>query len=108
MKIEKHNAHGMQLIVCLSVKETLELVEKLLKTSRLSAGTDLNYYVTLPCEFEDDNDKWVPTDLTLVVDDNKSESCLPSYPCGKHVEAMGSIPAGPCTRQEGHDWGCTR
>lgn len=106
MKIEKHNAHGMQLLVRLSVNEALALVEKLLKTGRLAAGTDFNYYVTLPCEFEDDNDKWVPTDLTLMVESSKQELCLPSYPCGKHVEARGSIPAGHCIRQEGHEWGC--
>jgi hypothetical protein len=94
MKIEKHNAHGMQLIVCLSVSEVLELVEKLSKTGNMVTRTDLNYYVTIPCEFEDDNDKWVPTDLTLAVEGPKAEPYLPSYPCGKHVEARGSNPAG--------------
>ena len=94
MKIEKHNAHGMQLLVRLSVNEALELVEKLLKTGRLVAGTDIDHYVTLPCQFEDDNDKWVPTELALMVEGGSRLLCQPSYPCGKHVEAMGSIPPG--------------
>lgn len=110
MKIAKHNSHGMQLLVELSLDDALHIISKLSKTVGLVAKTDLNHYITLPCQFEDDNDIWEPTDLTLVVGDfAKSEvtgRCQSAYPCGKPVEARGSFPAGPCILQEGHKYGC--
>jgi hypothetical protein len=112
MKIEKHNAHGMQLVVTLSLSEAAQLLEKLARTLRLAGDTNVNHYVDIPCKFEDDNDQWVDTDFTVMVEGDPMMSeeagCQPAFPCGKPVEQQGSIPAGPCDRQEGHDLFCCR
>ena len=112
MKIEKHNAHGMQLLVSLSPKEVWQLIKKLAQTNNMVAQADVSHYVTIACEFEDDNDRWVPTDFTIVVVGNPAKSeevgCQSAYPCGKPVEVQDSIPAGPCDLQEGHDANCYR
>jgi hypothetical protein len=57
MRIERHDAHGEQLVVFLSQKEAVDLLEKLAKTTKLAMGTDITHCVELPCEFENDNDR---------------------------------------------------
>ena len=113
MRVEKHNAHGMQLVVHLSPEEVFPLIEKLFKVAALVAVTNVNHYATIPCEFEDNNDRgWVPTDFTLMVEGDAAKSeelgCQAAYPCELPVEAMGSIPAGPCDLQDGHKPHCIR
>lgn len=93
MKIEKHNSHGMELVVTFTPVEAREFIEKLFKAYSLTVETKFNHYVTTPCEFEDDNDKWVPTDFTFQVEDGlkANHGCRAAYPCGK---------------QEGHEFRC--
>jgi len=112
MKIEKHNSHGMELVVTMTLDEADDLIAKVSGVAATRAETDLNTYVSIPCQFEDDNNRWVATDFTLMVEGDpvKSENagCQAAFPCGKPVEQMGSIPAGPCDLQEGHEDHCYR
>ena len=112
MKIEYHNAHGSQLILKLTKNEAVEMINGLAASLLKTNLTDISHYVKFKTEFENDNDRWVPTDLDVLVEGDRRKTerdgCQPTFPCGKHVEKMGSIPAGPCDREEGHDWGCMR
>lgn len=102
MKIEKHNGHGMQLAVTLKPSEALSLAAKLLETAQKALDTDINTYVSVPCHFEDDNDRYVPTDFSVLVLGDDMRDCQPTYPCGKPVED------GVCNRQAGHEYACYR
>lgn len=110
MKVEKHNAHGMQLVVTLGApEEALALAAKLVETATKAMKTGSSHYVSLPCAFEDDDDRWHKTDFAVVVEGSAlGSACYPAYPCGKPVERMGAIPAGPCDLQAGHEDGCYR
>jgi hypothetical protein len=112
VKIEHHNAHGMQLVMLLSPVEALALARKLIDTASRVVETDLNHFVDMPCLFENDNDRWEPTDFDVVVEGNpvlsEDAGCQPTYPCNKHCEQEGSIPAGPCDHQVGHEHRCYR
>ena len=46
MKIEKHNAHGMQLLASLSPIEVWQLIKKLAQTNNMVAQADVSHYVT--------------------------------------------------------------
>ena len=47
MKIEKHNAHGMQLLVSLSPTEVWQLIKKLTQTNNMVAQADVSHYVKI-------------------------------------------------------------
>lgn len=111
MKIEYHNGHGDQLILTLTKNEAVEMINQLAATLLKTNLTDVSHYARLKIEFENDNNRWVPTNLDVLVEGDAfatRHGCQPTFPCGKHVEKTGSIPAGPCDREEGHDWACGR
>lgn len=68
MKVEKHNAHGLELVVTLSQEEAAVFVSKLTTTLRLVRDKDVNHAIHLPCLFEDDNNRWEETEFTVVVE----------------------------------------
>ena len=68
MKIEKHDAHGMELLVRVSPLEALELAERLARTAQSVLQKQRDHYTRTPCEFEDDNDRWVETDFDILVE----------------------------------------
>jgi hypothetical protein len=110
LKVEKHDSHGLQLVVGMHPEEALALARKLVESvEQYQQGkSSNNFYVSIPCLFEDDNDRWAETDFTVVVGNNRHADYTPTYPCGKPVEAMGAIPAGPCDLQEEHGGNCFR
>lgn len=110
MKIAKHNAHGMQLLMELKPLEALALAVKLIESAQKAGkiGGNTNFYFSMPCAFEDDNDRWVKTDFDVVVQAEHTDELLPTYPCEEPVEQQGFIPAGPCDLQKGHDDNCYR
>jgi hypothetical protein len=111
MKIEKHNSHGLQLSVTLTPAEALTMARKLLETAQraLEVKSPVNYYVTVPCLFEDDNERWEPTDFTVSVGSGNPIEWRPTYPCGKEI-VQGGMNSAPefCNEQEGHEHGCYR
>lgn len=109
MKIEKHNAHGMQLLINLTPVEAIAFARKIVDTAQRSMETVVNHYVSIPCQFEDDNDRWVPTDLDIVVETGSLRDCRPTYPCGNEI-VQGGMNSAPefCNMQEGHEHGCYR
>lgn len=110
MRIAKHNAHGMQLLVELTPGEALALAVKLIETARVAQGNLDNYYFSTPCGFEDDNDRWVATDFDIVIGHNNLDAkCLPTYPCGKDI-ALSGMNSAPefCNLQVGHEDICYR
>src|SRR5271155_1656050 len=112
MRIEYHNAHGNQLVLTLTKQEAHDMIADLAVALSKTNFTDVSHYVEFKTEFENDNDRWVPTKLDVLVEGDKfkteRDGCMPTFPCGKHVEQMGSIPAGPCDLVENHKWGCIR
>jgi hypothetical protein len=107
VKIAKHNAHGMQLLVELKPLEALALAVKLIESAQKAGriGGTTNFYFSTPCAFEDDNDRWVETDFDVVVQgfdvDANSDDVAPTYPCGKDYEAYGKTQV--CNMQKGHE-----
>lgn len=112
MKVEYHNAHGSQLVLTLTPREAVEVFARANAALLKTLDTDVSHYATFKAEFENDNDRWVPTDLCVLVEGDpvttENVGCKPAFSCGKPVERMGSIPAGPCDLEEGHEWGCIR
>jgi hypothetical protein len=109
MQIEKHNSHGMQLLVNLKPLEALALAAKLIQTAQKSVEKNVNHYFSTPCAFEDDNDRLVKTDLDFVVETGNPADCQPTYPCGKEI-VQGGMNSAPesCNMQENHEHGCYR
>jgi hypothetical protein len=72
MIIEKHNSHGLSLNVTLSKEEAKKLGNMLLGLADNPAGHYNWYfdssYITLPCKFEDDNDKFEDTDFSFILE----------------------------------------
>lgn len=105
MKIEKHNAHGMQLLVKIKPLEALMLAVKLIESAQKAGkiGGTTNFYFSTPCAFEDDNDRWVKTDFDVVVQNHEgnADDLEPTYPCGKEYEAYGKTQI--CNKQKGHE-----
>ena len=64
IKVEKHNAHGLNLVVTLSKSDADNLIARLINATQLR---DKNY-VELQCVFEDDNDRWEPCELDFNVE----------------------------------------
>ena len=112
MRIEYHNAHGSQLVLTLTKNETVEMINGLATALLKTNLTDVSHYTTFKNEFENDNDHWVLTNLNVLVEGDpvttENVGCKPAFPCGKPVEQMGSIPAGPCDLAENHEFGCIR
>jgi hypothetical protein len=111
VKIEKHNAHGMQLLVELKPLEALALAVKLIESAQKAGkiGGTTNFYFSTPCAFEDDNDRWVKTDFDVVVTAEHANDLAPTYPCGKEI-VQGGMNSAPefCNQQKGHEHGCYR
>jgi len=80
MKIEYHNAHGNQLILSLTPQEATEMISKITTALDKTVLSDVSYYVTFKTEFENDDDRWVPTDLDVVVEGNPTADCRPAFP----------------------------
>lgn len=87
MRVEKHNAHGMQLLITVTPAEALLLIEKLSKAVGLTIASERDgHYFGQPCLFEDDNEKWVETDFDVVVTRDYEawsaglSKCIPAYP----------------------------
>ena len=68
MKIEKHNAHGLQLVVTISRDEALNINTQLRKAINFSAQTGVDHFIRFASLFEDDNDKWEPTEFAIVIE----------------------------------------
>jgi hypothetical protein len=111
VKIEKHNAHGMQLLVELKPLEALALAVRLIESAQKAGkiGGSTNFYFSTPCAFEDDNDRWVKTDFDVVVQADNGRDLEPTYPCGKEI-VQGGMNSAPefCNMQKGHEHGCYR
>ena len=87
MRIEKHNAHGMQLIMVITPEEALSLIEKLSKATGLTIAFEgSGHYIKQSCLFEDDNDRWETADFDVVVTPDYTnwslgtDKCSPAYP----------------------------
>ena len=109
MRVEYHNAHGSQLVLSLTQSEAEDMLRRLLKATLMTpSDTGAGHYVDFKCYFENDNDHYSVTTLSMLVEGEPSAGCQPAFPCGKRVEQRGVIPAGPCDLQQGHEPGCTR
>ena len=112
MRIEYHNAHGNQLILTLTKEEARDMIGDLAVALTKVNVTDVSHYAEFQTEFENDDDVYRPTKLDIMVEGDKfkteRDGCMPAFACGKPVERMGSIPAGPCDLTEGHEYGCIR
>jgi hypothetical protein len=64
IKVEKHNAHGLNLVVTLSKSEADNLIALLVNATQLR---DKNY-IELKCLFEDDNDRFESCELDFKVE----------------------------------------
>lgn len=110
MIIEKHNAHGLELVAALSPMEALALARKLVETAEraLNDKTRL-YYVSTHCLFEDDNNRWEDCDFDVVVSilphNSPTVECLPTYPCGEPVTRTME---NTCNLQIGHTGPCCK
>lgn len=78
MKIEFHHGHGNQLIMRLNTYEAAKLLSGVSKSLNKVLGTKVRHYTKFETEFEDDNDRWEPTELDIVVqeDDNDVTECV--------------------------------
>jgi hypothetical protein len=74
MKIEFHNAHGNQLILSLSKEEAAWLISDVTKSLLLTSKSDVSHYASFKIKFENDDDRWVPTDFDIVVDGDPVKS----------------------------------
>lgn len=88
MRVEKHNAHGMQLIMVITPAEARLLIEQLSKAYGLTFTSEEGYYIENKCLFEDDNDKWEEAKFDVVVTRDYASwnlglvKCSPAYPKG--------------------------
>jgi hypothetical protein len=107
VKITYHNAHGEQLVFTLSETEVIQMIRQMVTAVAMMKETQIDHYVTFKVQFENDNDRWVDTDLDIVVDSVFSGSgCRAAFPCGKPVVGHPYCPDGPCTIHVGHDGPC--
>src|SRR5271170_1167888 len=112
MRIEYHNAHGNQLVLTLTKEEARDMIGDLAVALTKVNVTDVSHYVEFKSQFENDDNVYRPTNLDVLVEGDETmtvaHGCQPAFPCGKPVEQMGSIPAGPCDLVENHEFGCIR
>lgn len=112
MILEYHNGHGSQLVLKLTKQETVDMINALSAALLKTNFTDVTHYVEFQTLFENDNDVYATTAFDVFVEGDPTTTenigCKPAFPCGKPVEATGSIPAGPCDLSEDHAWGCLR
>lgn len=65
--IEKHNSHGIQLLVKLSSLDAEALAEELRRYAQNASKSGETKYITKACLFEDDNERWESADLDFAV-----------------------------------------
>jgi hypothetical protein len=110
MRIEYHNAHGSQLVLTLSKNEAVEMINGLSTALLKTNLTDVSHYAGFKIEFENDNNRWVPTDLDVLVEGDRITTenigCKPAFPCGKPVVGHPYCPDGPCNLTSTHDGPC--
>jgi len=111
MRIEYHNAHGRQLILTLTEREAIDMLHKISTSLNLMLTTNVSHYAVFKTEFENDDDRWVPTDLDVMVVPQiecapSSPACRPAFPCGKPVTGHPYCPDGPCNMATNHDGPC--
>jgi hypothetical protein len=109
MRIEYHNAHGEQLILSLTPREATWMVSKITTALDMTLDTEISHYATFKTEFENDNNRWVPTEFNVLIEGDAfatRHGCLPAFPCGKPVTDHPFCPQGPCTREAEHDGFC--
>ncbi len=58
--IEKHNAHGLNIVIGLSRSEAADLAAKL---TAMAVDFTADLYIELPAKMEDDNDRWEACEL---------------------------------------------
>ncbi len=80
MKIEYHNAHGDQLILMLTKQEAVDMINGLSTALLKTNLTDVSHYVTFKTEFKNDNNRWMPTDLDILVEGDTRLDCQPAFP----------------------------
>lgn len=78
IRIEKHNAHGLQLVVSLKPGDVPELIKKLTQAVKLAKKTKVNHYAHFDVQFEDDNNRWESCSfvLSVDVDPNDQHDCI--------------------------------
>jgi len=110
MRIEYHNAHGNQLILTLTEREAIDVIHQVSTALTMMLKTNTSHYAEFKTEFENDNDRWVPTDLDVMVVPHiecaSPSACRPAFPCGKPVVEHPYCPDGPCSEPTGHDGPC--
>ncbi len=76
MKMEFHNAHGYQLILRLTEKQTVRMLSKVMSALVAAQSDGVNHYAKFDIEFENDNDRWEPTEFDIVVEVGEdNETC---------------------------------
>ena len=76
MKIEFHNAHGDQLVLTLNRVEAAHLISKITQALGAVLSTEVVHYAEFDTVFENDNDRWEPTKLDIVVEADSDKDCV--------------------------------